>query len=150
MFSHFYNITLGLTKLAILAFYYRIFITTLFRRIILLTATFIILWILTITIIFALQCRPIRRFWNPHITGTCFSLVGSSYFTNISNLATDIWIFLLPIPLILHLQLSLYRKLGICGVFMVGLAYVQKRSLDSAILTIHTGLVSSAPFDYRA
>lgn len=109
-------------KLSILTFYYRIFITPVFRRVVLMTIVFIALWILTITIILALQCRPIERFWNPQVEGTCFNLVAFSYFTNISNLATDIWIFLLPIPLITRLQISGGRKLGLCGVFMIGLA----------------------------
>lgn len=109
-------------KLSILTFYYRIFVTPLFRRIVLATITFIILWVLTITVILALQCRPIERFWNPIVPGTCFNLVAFSYFTNITNLVTDVWIFLLPVPLILRLHISGGRKLGLCVVFMVGLA----------------------------
>lgn len=122
IFSHFYNIALGLTKLSILAFYYRVFVTGFFRRVVLLTAALIFLWMLGITIVLAIQCRPIERFWNPRVEGTCFNLVKFSYFTNISNLATDVWIFLLPIPLIMSLKISGGRKLGVCGVFMVGLA----------------------------
>lgn len=114
-------------KLSILTFYYRIFVTPLFRRIVLLSITFVALWILTITVILALQCRPIERFWDLNVKGTCFNLVAFSYFTNISNLATDIWIFLLPIPLIMRLKISGGRKLGICGVFMIGLAYASSR-----------------------
>lgn len=121
IFSHFYNITLGMVKLSILAFYYRIFIIPLFRRIVLATITFIGLWVLTITVVLALQCRPIRKFWNPAVPGTCFDLVAFSYFTNITNLVTDVWIFLLPVPLIIRLHISTSRKIGLCGVFMVGL-----------------------------
>ena len=109
-------------KLSILTFYYRIFVTPIFRRIVLATITFIILWVLTITIVLALQCRPIERFWNLNVPGTCFNLVAFSYFTNITNLVTDVWIFLLPVPLIMRLHISGGRKLGLCIVFMVGLA----------------------------
>lgn len=122
IFSHFYNVTLGMIKLSILAFYYRIFVTSVFRRIVLATIVFIALWILTITIVLALQCRPVERFWNPAVPGTCFNLVAFSYFTNITNLVTDVWIFLLPVPLIMRLNISNGKKLGLCGVFMIGLA----------------------------
>lgn len=110
-------------KLSIVTFYYRIFVTHIFRRIVLATIAFVALWILTITLILALQCRPIERFWNPHVEGKCFNLVAFSYFTNITNLVTDVWIFLLPIPLIVRLKISRSRKLGLCGVFTIGLAY---------------------------
>lgn len=121
IFSHFYNVTLGMIKLSILAFYYRVFITPAFRRVVLATIAFITLWVLTITIVLALECRPIAKFWNPLVPGKCFNLVAFSYFTNISNLVTDIWIFLLPIPVIWRLHISNNQKLGLCGVFLIGL-----------------------------
>lgn len=108
-------------KLSILAFYYRVFITPAFRRVVLATIAFITLWVLTITIVLALECRPIAKFWNPLVPGKCFNLVAFSYFTNISNLVTDIWIFLLPIPVIWRLHISNNQKLGLCGVFLIGL-----------------------------
>ena len=111
IFSHFYNITLGMIKLSILTFYYRVFITPLFRKVVLASITFIALWVLTITIVLALDCRPIAKFWNPVIPGKCFNLVAFSYFTNISNLVTDLWFFFLPIPVFLRLHISLNQKL---------------------------------------
>ena len=108
-------------KLAILTFYYRVFITPAFRRVVLATIAFIVLWVLTITIVLALECRPIAKFWNPLTPGKCFNLVAFSYFTNISNLVTDVWIFLLPIPVIWRLQISNQQRLGLCCVFLIGL-----------------------------
>lgn len=121
IFSHFYNITLGMIKLSILTFYYRIFIIPAFRRVVLATITFIALWVLAITVVLALECRPIAKFWHPTLPGKCFNLVAFSYFTNISNLVTDLWIFFLPIPVIWRLQISNHQRLGLCGVFLIGL-----------------------------
>ncbi|KAM0805166.1 hypothetical protein BDR22DRAFT_833752 [Usnea florida] len=121
IFSHFYNITLGMIKLSILTFYYRVFITPTFRKVVLASITFIALWVLTITIVLALDCRPIAKFWKPLTPGKCFNLVAFSYFTNISNLVTDLWIFFLPIPVIWRLHISRNQKLGLCGVFLIGL-----------------------------
>lgn len=113
-----------MVKLSILTFYYRVFVTPAFRRIVLGTITFIALWVLTITIVLALECRPIQKFWDPTVPGECFNLVAVSYFTNITNLVTDVWIFLLPIPVIWGLHMSNNKKLGLCGVFTIGLGFV--------------------------
>ena len=82
----------------------------------------IALWMLTMTTRLALHCRPIERFWDPTIPGKCSNFVGASYFTNITNLVTDLWIFLLPVPLLMRLHVSLGKKLGLCVVFSIGLA----------------------------
>jgi hypothetical protein len=122
IFSHFYNITLGAVKLSILAFYYRIFVIPMFQRVVLFSMTFVGLWMLTITVVLAMQCRPIEKFWDATVEGTCFNLVAFSYFTNISNLVTDLWIFFLPVPVIVRLNMTPRRKAGLCGVFLIGLA----------------------------
>ncbi|OCL09388.1 hypothetical protein AOQ84DRAFT_23109 [Glonium stellatum] len=122
VFSHFYDLALGSVKLAILAFYYRVFIVPIFQYVVLATAAFIVCWEIAITTTLAVVCRPINAFWDDNVKGTCLNLVTFTYFTNISNLATDIWIFLLPIPVILRLQLPLTKKLALCAIFSVGLA----------------------------
>ncbi|RHZ64928.1 putative integral membrane protein PTH11-like [Aspergillus thermomutatus] len=122
IFSHFYNAAIASTKLAVLALYHRIFVTFKFRLIVLTTAVFVILWLMTMEIVLGLQCRPISRFWDSDVPGTCFDLVAFSYFTNITNLVTDIWIFALPLPVIFKLQMSRNRKIALSFLFSVGLA----------------------------
>lgn len=107
-----------------LALYYRIFITPRFRLVVILTVVWVILWLMTMEIVLGLECRPISKFWNSSVEGTCFNLVAFSYFTNIANLVTDIWIFLLPLPVILRLQITKNKKIGLSLLFSVGLAYV--------------------------
>ncbi|KAF7117472.1 hypothetical protein CNMCM5793_006454 [Aspergillus hiratsukae] len=122
IFSHFYNAAIASTKLAVLALYYRIFVTHQFRIVVLTTATFVILWLMTMEIVLGFQCRPIQRFWDSSVPGTCFNLVAFSYFTNITNLVTDVWIFLLPLPVIAKLQMSRNRKIALGFLFSIGLA----------------------------
>lgn len=124
MFSHFYDLALTFVKLGILAFYHRVFAVPLFRKIVLATAAFIIAWGIGITVTLALVCRPIQAFWDSGVKGDCLDLVKFTYFTNISNLITDIWIFLMPVPVIWHLQLQTKKKLLLCLIFSIGLAYV--------------------------
>ncbi|RHZ67293.1 hypothetical protein CDV55_107696 [Aspergillus turcosus] len=122
IFSHFYNAAIASTKLAVLALYYRIFVTHQFRIVVLTTAVFVILWLMTMEIVLGLQCRPIQRFWNSSVPGTCFNLVAFSYFTNITNLVTDVWIFVLPLPVIAKLHMSRNRKIALGCLFSIGLA----------------------------
>lgn len=122
VFSHFYDIALVAVKLGILAFYYRVFVIPLFRKVVLGTAAFVTGWGIGITITLGLVCRPIEAYWDATVQGKCLRLVEFIYFTNISNLVTDVWIFLLPIPVILRLQLQTKKKLLLCFIFSIGLA----------------------------
>lgn len=88
------------------------------------SATFVALWLLTITLMLALVCRPLPAYWDSRVQGKCINLVAFTYFTNITNLVTDVWIFLLPVPVILRLHVTLARKLALLGVFLIGLGLV--------------------------
>jgi hypothetical protein len=111
-------------KLGILAFYHRVFVVPLFRKFVLATAAFVIAWGIGITLTLALACRPIEAYWDSTVKGNCLELVTFTYFTNISNLITDIVIFLMPIPVIWQLQLQAKKKLLLSVIFSIGLAYV--------------------------
>jgi hypothetical protein len=111
-------------KLSILALYYRVFVVPLFRKFILATAAFIIGWGIGITVALGLVCRPLQAYWDSNVKGECLNIVHFTYFTNISNLITDIWIFLMPVPVIWHLQLQTKKKVMLSFIFSVGLAYV--------------------------
>ena len=61
VFSHFYDIALVSVKLAILAFYYRVFVVPLFRKVVLATAAFVIAWGIGITVALALVDQKTPR-----------------------------------------------------------------------------------------
>lgn len=119
IFSHLYDVAIVSTKLSVLALYYRVFVTSAFRSIVVVTAVFILLWLVTMEVVLGLECRPIQAWWGA-TEGSCVNQVAFGYFTNITNLASDMWIFLLPIPTILRLQTSRYRKISLCFLFSVG------------------------------
>lgn len=122
IFSHFYDFALVFVKLGILAFYYRVFVHPVFRSVVLATALFVIAWGIGITVTLFLACRPLNAYWDANVTGKCLTMVTFTYFTNISNLITDIWIFLMPVPMIWHLQLQTKKKLLLSFIFCFGLA----------------------------
>jgi hypothetical protein len=124
VFSHFYDCALVFVKLGILAFYHRVFVVPLFLKIVTATAAFVIAWGIGITVALALACRPIEAYWDASVEGYCLNLVQFTYFTNITNMITDVWIFLMPVPVIWHLQLQTKKKLLLCFIFSIGIAYV--------------------------
>jgi hypothetical protein len=122
IFSHFYDLALVSVKLGILAFYWRVFVHPVFRTVVLATAAFVIAWGIGITVTLFLACRPLSAYWDVNVVGKCLTMVNFVYFTNVSNLITDIWIFLLPVPMIWHLQLQTKKKLLLSFIFCIGLA----------------------------
>jgi hypothetical protein len=122
LFSHFYDLALVSVKLGILAFYYRVFVHPVFRSVVLATAAFVVAWGIGITVTLFLACRPLNAYWDASVTGQCLTMVTFTYFTNISNLVTDIWIFLMPAPVIWHLQLQTKKKWLLSFIFGIGLA----------------------------
>lgn len=136
VFSHFYDFSLVFVKLAILAFYWRIFVQPVFRAVVCATAAFVVCWGIGITVTLLLACRPLRAYWDVAVPGHCLKIVMFTYFTNISNLVTDVWIFLMPIPMIWFLQLQTKRKMMLILIFCIGLAYVHNN--DMSFLNILT------------
>ncbi|KAL5386659.1 hypothetical protein DPSP01_004023 [Paraphaeosphaeria sporulosa] len=122
VFSHFYDFALVFVKLGILAFYHRVFVVPLFRKVVIATTAFVIAWGIGITVTLILACRPIEAFWDTSVKATCLDLVHFTYFTNITNMVTDVWIFLMPVPVIWHLQLQTKKKLLLCFIFSIGIA----------------------------
>ncbi|KAK8004519.1 dihydrofolate reductase [Apiospora arundinis] len=97
VFSHFYNTAIVLTKLSVLALYNRLLATERwFKRLVKATS-----WT-------GDGSDSIRLTWFGN-------------FTNIINLLADLWIFAMPIPVILKLQTTRNKRIGLCLVFLFGL-----------------------------
>ncbi|KAK6848805.1 hypothetical protein PG995_012638 [Apiospora arundinis] len=99
VFSHFYNTAIVLTKLSVLALYHRLLATERwFKQLV--KATFV--------------------FWTGDGSDS-IRLTWFGNFTNIINLLADLWIFTMPIPVILKLQTTWDKRIGLCLVFLLGL-----------------------------
>ncbi len=71
------------------------------------------------------RCSPIRKAWQPDVRGKCIITQYSILLADvIISIITDLTIFLIPIPLVWNLQITLKRKLRIFIVFAGGLGYV--------------------------
>ncbi|KAF3009242.1 hypothetical protein E8E14_009466 [Neopestalotiopsis sp. 37M] len=120
IFSHLYDVALASTKLSVLALYYRVFPVQGFRVVVTLTAVFVVLWMITMEVVLGFECRPIQAWWLA-AEGQCLNLVAFAYFTNITNLVSDMWIFAMPLPIIMKLQTNTNKRLTLCFLFSVGL-----------------------------
>ncbi|KAJ5674916.1 uncharacterized protein N7477_004850, partial [Penicillium maclennaniae] len=117
-----YGIVLGLIKSSIMLFYLRIFGTKKSSRIsILVTMTIVWMWAVSVILETFLLCRPLAYNWDTSIAGTCGNRNATYVIAGTLNLITDLMVMALPIPHIWKLQLSLSKKIALCGVFSVGL-----------------------------
>ncbi|KAF7559029.1 hypothetical protein G7046_g5126 [Stylonectria norvegica] len=73
----------------------------------------------SLALIFA--CTPVKMSWNPGMKGHCLA-PGPSFTTYAAiTIVSDIIVALLPLPLLLKLEIRLGKKLGLIGIFGLGL-----------------------------
>ncbi|KAH7009173.1 hypothetical protein B0J12DRAFT_587309 [Macrophomina phaseolina] len=109
------------SKLSFAALYLRVFPDQLFRRIILSLTVVLVAEYIEETVVVCLQCKPIRKLWRPTIKGSCMDLRTFYHVAFAVKLATDLALFLLPIPALQRLQTSLGKKIGVMAMFSLGL-----------------------------
>ncbi|KAH8692037.1 hypothetical protein BGW36DRAFT_276883, partial [Talaromyces proteolyticus] len=119
-----YAVGMGSIKCSLLLLLKNIFGTTsvAFRRISWTIVTLCISWsVMTILIAF-LQCRPLNYNWNlKDPAGHCDNQNAAFAAVGAVDIATDVMIIILPVPMVLARQLSNSKKAAIISVFALGL-----------------------------
>lgn len=118
-------LSLGFSKISILLLYKSVFAVP----VVIWTArgaiVFIGLWVFGTILAGCLICRPFPMNWDQTIPGGhCGDQVLSFTVTGVLNLLTDIMVLVLPMPYLAKLQMRLYKKLVLLGVFSIGFLYV--------------------------
>ena len=67
------------------------------------------------------QCIPIAKSWDHTISGHCINNTAFRWSWAAFDIVSDLWIWLLPIKSFFQLNRSLPQKLGLVGVFLLGL-----------------------------
>lgn len=114
-------VTLTLLRVAILLFYQQIFsVGERFRRISL--AIMIISRIWTAVCILAIMfiCDPVSHFWDRLGHGRCLDYMLFFLVTEVVETAMDLFILVMPIPMMAQLTLPLHSRISIIGIFMLG------------------------------
>ena len=113
-----YIAALTLIKLSVLMFYVRVFKVVRIYQIALWLAGFLVVaWGITVLLINLLACIPIKKNWDPSVSGHC---IDRHYLLLIPNILTDFILLILPMPMLWPIQLSFRRKIGLCGLFAAG------------------------------
>lgn len=115
-----YNVTLVIVKLSFLAQYYRVFSIPRIRRIILVFMFVIGGWSLSQVFVGIWICTPIAKFWDSTLEGHCIPNIPQWYINAAGNIASDISIFCLPIPILKKLNLKRRQKYLVMGIFSLG------------------------------
>ncbi|KAH8687650.1 hypothetical protein BGZ60DRAFT_394117 [Tricladium varicosporioides] len=115
-----YFISLSFTKFSILAFYWRLFQASRLRVGIYAVGITVIVWCFASIIAVSLTCVPFKAFWDPAVVGRCID-IGKYYFaTSVPNVVTDFVLLLMPLPHLVKLKVSFWRKVVVLGLFCVG------------------------------
>jgi hypothetical protein len=119
-----YTLSSPLIKLAVLAFYYRIFPTQTVRMGCWVLAAMCMAWAVAVMTLIFVQCRPLEAVWYVGLkklsTTRCLDPILRFLSNSIANTVIDFFILLLPIQEIVKLQTTARRKVKICFVFVLG------------------------------
>ncbi|CAG8148767.1 unnamed protein product [Penicillium olsonii] len=116
-----YTLNLLAFKVSLLASYYRIGgFVALYRTVIVIAMAVCGVAQIIYTFIICLACQPIARQWDISVKGSCIDTVSFYYAIAGTNLAFDIAIFVLPLPVLWKLQLRQKEKIVLTGLFALG------------------------------
>ena len=108
-------------KYTILLLYLRLFgVDRIFRYITWAVMFFVFGYLFSNFLIQIWGCTPIEKYWKPTTPGHCIVLIKSVYAYGSMNFISDLFIFVMPLPMVWRLQLSQKAKLGVTLVFMGG------------------------------
>jgi hypothetical protein len=118
-----YNTALCFSKLSICASYLRHFTDRWIRRSIMFTA--VVLISLCISIIFAtiFNCLPVASDWDYSIRGICSDPRPTFYAGATVTIITDLFLCILPLPILWKLHLPIAQKCVVCILFSMGTLY---------------------------
>jgi hypothetical protein len=118
-----YFLLIAMVKLTLLFFFLRIFPKPIIRRILWATIVFDILFGVAFAITGVFQCDPISHYWtrwDGEGTGKCVNINALAWTNAIISIVLDIWMLVLPLYEVFHLQLSWRSKISVAMMFLVG------------------------------
>ncbi|KAL8644177.1 MAG: hypothetical protein Q9226_007896 [Calogaya cf. arnoldii] len=120
-----YLVVSATIKTSCLLFYRRIFgPSLLMTRVIYGSIAFITVVYLELLNVSIMFCTPVNKRWDAQIAGACMPSGGLAYASGAFNVATDIFVVLLPLPALWQLNMRLGKKIRIMAVFGLGIMQV--------------------------
>ncbi|EXK76372.1 hypothetical protein FOQG_18886 [Fusarium oxysporum f. sp. raphani 54005] len=116
-----YCVSMMFTKLSFLAVYLRISPSRRFRAVVCLLMAVVAGYSFSAVLVAIFQCHPVEMAWDITISdGSCIDRM--AYFIAILalNVTTDLFMLVLPIPMLWKVKMPKRQKLGLIGIFMTG------------------------------
>lgn len=124
-----YGVMIGVTKLAVLWLYRRVFSPIRWSKFDLTIVTLIVIifgFYGTTSLVKIFECNPRAKIWNPSVPGKCVDIHIILNVSGAFNTVTDYLILLLPIHAVLKLQMDRLKRVLVVLAFTFGLWYVFK------------------------
>ncbi|OLN81340.1 hypothetical protein CCHL11_08567 [Colletotrichum chlorophyti] len=110
----------GLTKASLFTAYLNISPQRWYRRTISIAICLVATYTVAIASLLLFQCQPIRTNWDPYTPGKCLNSAILYMAIAVSNIFSDVVLFVIPIPMVLRLQMRPAVKLGAILMFGIG------------------------------
>jgi hypothetical protein len=122
LISHTYTYSIGLSKLSVLLFYWRIFKQSAIRIPILILLAASAVWIILRTFMVTFRCVPVQAYWDTSIKDAVCNINDAQFFfgTCLTHFFLDVFILALPVIEVFKLRLRLTQKIAITALFVVG------------------------------
>ncbi|RYN39484.1 hypothetical protein AA0114_g11267 [Alternaria tenuissima] len=135
---------LASAKLSLLFFYLRLSHIQWFRLCVYASMFVVVGYNIALVFPLIFACTPFRRNWDVTITeGSCIDRTPLYMATAVLNMATDILLLILPIPMVVKLQMPRAQKAGLICIFGVGSLLIE------ANLIIITGCLPTMRLFFR-
>ena len=118
-----YAFNVAMTKLAMLAFFQRLFPSVGAQRALLGTFIFVILWGFAYGFFTLFQCSPISYFWkgwDGEHSGKCAGSIRMILSHAGLNITIDVWMLFIPISQLIRLGMDWKKKAGVFLMFLIG------------------------------
>ena len=108
-------------KLSILMLYLRLFgVNKKFRIACYSIMALVVGYLVASTLAYIFGCSPLDKTWNISIEGTCIDDVSLDFAIGGLSVLTDTLIFILPLPMVWRLHVSMSHKIALVAVFATG------------------------------
>ena len=119
-----WSISIFLIVLVILLFYIRLFPQKWVRRAIYSLGVWWVSWTIYTFLGLALQCHPVRYFWNKDVEGgACFNSDAFYFASGMLSTITIVIVLAMPLTVIWNLQVTISKKIGWAFSFTAGASY---------------------------
>ncbi|KAF4480946.1 Satratoxin biosynthesis SC1 cluster protein 4 [Colletotrichum fructicola Nara gc5] len=117
----FYNAALAGVKMTFLLQYWRLFAVQRMRKLLLGATILVGGWSMSQVLVEVLICIPMNAFWDKSVRGSCIPNYPLWYINAAGNIATDLIVLVLPLPVISGLKLPTRQRYALGGIFCLGL-----------------------------